>query len=168
MYSEHFDDLVFSILLSGNECFKSRASCYSCNSCLSGNWLLLFRPWSDLQLSVVGQGLEELGPVWRSKVEGERRPQLRRNLEDCHRMHLETRQNIQRSRQTAPIVPFLPQGPLKKNLQTALSIRTELWFAPCSSSFQISDLQTIFSDSFVSVYLNSSSFFLLAKPERPP
>lgn len=45
----------------------------------------------DLQVYVVGQGLEGLGPVKRSKVEGERRLQHYQNLEDWDTMHLETK-----------------------------------------------------------------------------
>lgn len=52
---------------------------------------------SDLQVFVVDQGPEGLGPVKQSTVEEACRPRLRQNPEDLDRVHLETHQIIQGS-----------------------------------------------------------------------
>lgn len=83
---------------------------------------------TDLQVYVEGQGLEGLGPLRRSKVEGARRLQRHQNPGDWDRMHLETRRNIQESRQTQFIINFLIQVPLKK-ITNSINSKVELSFA---------------------------------------
>lgn len=99
----------------------------------------------DLQVYVVGQGQEGLGPVRRSKVEGAHRLQRYQNPEDGDRMHLQTSQKYSGKQTISSNHPF-PHTTAIKKLQTALTVRQRYHLHLHSSSFQILDLQTIFSE----------------------